>query len=140
MTPPLLEVRDLRVDIPMPHGRLRPVRGLSLSVDTAESVGLVGESGSGKSLTLRALLGLLPRPARIVSGTILIDGEDVTGLPAKRLKHRLTDTMSMIFQDSLTALNPVMRVGDQIAEAPLRKRCWSVMTSRWSARPARGCT
>jgi oligopeptide/dipeptide ABC transporter ATP-binding protein len=121
MTPPLLEVRDLHVEIPMPYGRLHAVRGVSLTVDTAESVGLVGESGSGKSLTLRALLGLLPRPARIVSGSILIDGEDVTGAPPKRLKRRLTDTMSMVFQDSLTALNPVMRVGDQIAEAPLRK-------------------
>jgi oligopeptide/dipeptide ABC transporter ATP-binding protein len=117
----VLEVRDLHVDIPMPHGRLHAVRGVSLSVGAAESVGLVGESGSGKSLTLRALLGLLPRPARIVSGTILIDGEDVSGLPPKRLRRRLTDTMSMIFQDSLTALNPVMRVGDQIAEAPLRR-------------------
>jgi oligopeptide/dipeptide ABC transporter ATP-binding protein len=121
VTPPLLEVRDLHVDIPMPYGRLRAVRGVSLSVDTAESVGLVGESGSGKSLTLRALLGLLPRPAKIVSGAILIDGEDVTGMPPKLLRRRLTDTMSMVFQDSLTALNPVMRVGDQIAEAPLRK-------------------
>jgi oligopeptide/dipeptide ABC transporter ATP-binding protein len=121
MTAPLLEVRDLHVDIPMPHGRLHAVRGVSLSVGTGESVGLVGESGSGKSLTLRALLGLLPRPARIVSGTVLIDGEDVSGLPAKRLHRRLTDTMSMVFQDSLTALNPVMRVGDQISESPLRK-------------------
>jgi oligopeptide/dipeptide ABC transporter ATP-binding protein len=121
MTEPLLEVRDLHVDIPLSHGRLHAVRGVSLSVGVAESVGLVGESGSGKSLTLRALLGLLPRPARIVSGTVLIDGEDVTGLPAKRLHRRLTDTMGMIFQDSLTALNPVMRVGDQISEAPLRK-------------------
>jgi oligopeptide/dipeptide ABC transporter ATP-binding protein len=121
MTAPVLEVRDLHVDIPMGHGRLHAVRGVSLSVGTGEAVGLVGESGSGKSLTLRALLGLLPRPARIISGTVLIDGEDVTGLPAKRLHRRLTDTMSMIFQDSLTALNPVMRVGDQIAEAPLRK-------------------
>src|SRR4051812_45449018 len=100
MTPPLLDVRDLHVDIPMPHGRLHAVRGVSLSVDTAESVGLVGESGSGKSLTLRALLGLLPRPARIVSGSILIDGEDVTGMPPERLRRRLTDNMSMIFQDS----------------------------------------
>ncbi|MCW2870454.1 ABC transporter ATP-binding protein [Actinacidiphila oryziradicis] len=121
MSAPLLEVRDLHVDIPLAHGRLHAVRGVSLSVGTGEAVGLVGESGSGKSLTLRALLGLLPRPARIISGTVLIDGEDVTGLPAKRLHRRLTDTMGMIFQDSLTALNPVMRVGDQIAEAPLRK-------------------
>jgi oligopeptide/dipeptide ABC transporter ATP-binding protein len=121
MTAPVLEVRDLHVEIPVPHGRLHAVRGVSLSVGGGESVGLVGESGSGKSLTLRALLGLLPRPARITSGTVLIDGEDVTGLPAKRLRRRLTDAMSMVFQDSLTALNPVLRVGDQIAEAPRRK-------------------
>ncbi|MCU1680403.1 MAG: Peptide/nickel transport system ATP-binding protein/oligopeptide transport system ATP-binding [Amycolatopsis sp.] len=121
MTAPVLEVRDLHVEIPLPHGRLHAVRGVSLAVDAGESVGLVGESGSGKSLTLRALLGLLPRPAKITSGTVLIDGEDVTGLPAKRLRRKLTDTMAMIFQDSLTALNPVHRVGDQIAETPLRR-------------------
>jgi oligopeptide/dipeptide ABC transporter ATP-binding protein len=121
VTAPVLEVRDLHVDIPLPHGHLRAVRGVSLSVGAGEAVGLVGESGSGKSLTLRALLGLLPRPARIASGTVLIDGEDVTGLPALRLRRRLTDTMSMVFQDSLTALNPVLRVGDQIAEAPRRR-------------------
>ncbi len=117
----VVEVRDLHVDLPLPHGTLHAVRGVSLSVGGGESVGLVGESGSGKSLTLRALLGLLPRPARITSGTVLIDGEDVTGLPPHRLRRRLTDTMSMVFQDSLTALNPVMRVGEQIAEAPRRK-------------------
>jgi oligopeptide/dipeptide ABC transporter ATP-binding protein len=121
MTAPVLEVRDLHVEIPLPHGTLHAVRGVSLSVGEAEAVGLVGESGSGKSLTLRALLGLLPRPAKVVSGTVLIDGQDVTGLPGRKLRRRLTDTMSMVFQDSLTALNPVMRVGDQIAEAPLRK-------------------
>ena len=88
MTAPLLEVRDLHVDIPLPHGRLHAVRGVSLTVGNGEAVGLVGESGSGKSLTLRALLGLLPRPARIISGTVLIDGEDVTGLPAKQLHRR----------------------------------------------------
>jgi oligopeptide/dipeptide ABC transporter ATP-binding protein len=121
VTAPLVEVHDLNVDIPMPHARLHAVRGISLSIGSGEAVGLVGESGSGKSLTLRALLGLLPRPARIASGTVLIDGQDVTGLPAHRLRDLLTDTMSMVFQDSLTALNPVMRVGDQIAEGPRRK-------------------
>ncbi len=121
MTAHLLEVRDLAIDIPLPHGRLHAVRGVSLSVGTGEAVGLVGESGSGKSLALRALLGLLPHPAQRVGGTVLIDGEDVSGLAPKVLSRRLTDTMSMIFQDSLTALNPVKRVGDQIAEAPLRK-------------------
>ena len=121
MTIPLLDVRDLNIDIPLPHGRLHAVRGVSLTVGAGESVGLVGESGSGKSLALRALLGLLPHPARLVSGTVLIDGEDVMGLAPKLLRQRLTDTMSMIFQDSLTALNPVTRVGVQIAEAPRRK-------------------
>lgn len=118
---PLLEVHDLHVDIPLPHGRLHAVRGVSLVMGTGEAVGLVGESGSGKSLALRALLGMLPHPVRFAGGTVLLDGEDVTGLPAKQRHRKLTDAMSMIFQDSLTALNPVMRVGDQIAEAPLRK-------------------
>ena len=121
MTSPLLEVRDLNIDVPLPHGRLHAVRGVSLTVGAGESVGLVGESGSGKSLALRAMLGLLPHPARLVSGTVLIDGEDVMGLAPKLRRQRLTDTMSMVFQDSLTALNPVIRVGDQIAEAPRRK-------------------
>jgi oligopeptide/dipeptide ABC transporter ATP-binding protein len=131
--PPVIEARDLHVDIPLPHGRLHAVRGVSLTVAAGESVGLVGESGSGKSLTLRALLGLLPRPAKITSGSVLIDGEDVTGLPPQRLRRRLTDTMSMVFQDSLTALNPVMRVGDQIAEAPRRKLGMSRTAARSTA-------
>ncbi|NMM22581.1 MAG: ABC transporter ATP-binding protein [Phycicoccus sp.] len=118
---PLLEVHDLHVDISLSHARLHAVRGVSLVVGTGEAVGLVGESGSGKSLALRALLGMLPVPVRFAGGTVLLDGEDVTGLPAKQRHRKLTDAMSMIFQDSLTALNPVMRVGDQIAEAPLRK-------------------
>ncbi len=121
MTIPLLEVRDLNIDVPLPHGRLHAVRGVSLTVGAGESVGLVGESGSGKSLALRAMLGLLPHPARLVSGTVLVDGEDVMGLAPTLRRQRLTDTMSMVFQDSLTALNPVIRVGDQIAEAPRRK-------------------
>jgi oligopeptide/dipeptide ABC transporter ATP-binding protein len=117
----LLEVHDLQVEIPLPHGRLHAVRGVSLQVDAGEAVGVVGESGSGKSLTLRALLGLLPHPARLTGGSILLDGVDVTGLPERRRRQVLTEAMSMVFQDSLTALNPVMRVGDQIAEVPRRR-------------------
>ncbi len=115
---PLLEVHDLQVEIPVPHGHLQAVRGVSLSVDAGEAIGIVGESGSGKSITLRALLGLLPQPARLTGGTILLDGVDVTGLPDKIRRKQLTDVMSMVSQDSLTALNPVMRVGEQIAEVP----------------------
>jgi oligopeptide/dipeptide ABC transporter ATP-binding protein len=117
----LMEVRDLQVEIPLPHGILRAIRGVSLVVDPGEAIGVVGESGSGKSITLRALLGLLPQPARITGGSILLDGVDVTGMPAKRRQKLLTDAVSMVFQDSLTALNPVMRVGEQIAEVPHRK-------------------
>ena len=117
----LLEVNDLHVEIPLPHGTLHAVRGVSLTADAGEAIGLVGESGSGKSLTLRALLGLLPQPARIAGGSIVVDGVDITGLPASERRKRLSSVMSMVFQDSLTALNPVMRVGDQIAEVPRRR-------------------
>jgi oligopeptide/dipeptide ABC transporter ATP-binding protein len=118
---PFLEVDDLHVEIPLPSGMLHAVRGVSLTADAGEAVGLVGESGSGKSLTLRALLGLLPQPARITGGRIVLDGVDVTALPTRERRRRLTGAMGMVFQDSLTALNPVMRVGEQIAEAPRRK-------------------
>jgi oligopeptide/dipeptide ABC transporter ATP-binding protein len=118
---PVLEAVDLHVEIPLPTGHLQAVRGVSLSVSAGESVGLVGESGCGKSITLRALLGLLPVPARITGGALLLDGVDVLGMPDRRRQRELTDAISMVFQDSLTALNPVMRVGDQIAEVPRRR-------------------
>jgi oligopeptide/dipeptide ABC transporter ATP-binding protein len=118
---PVLEAVDLHVEIPLPVGQLRAVRGVSLSVGAGESVGLVGESGSGKSITLRALLGLLPVPARVTGGALLLDGVDVLGMPERKRQQLLTDAASMVFQDSLTALNPVMRVGDQIAEVPRRR-------------------
>jgi len=117
----LLEVHDLDVEIPLPSGSLHAVRGVSLSASAGQAVGLVGESGSGKSLTLRAIMDLLPVPARIAGGSIVVQGVDVTGLsPTKRRAH-LSSVLSMIFQDSLTALNPTMRVGDQVAEVPLRR-------------------
>lgn len=117
----LLEVHDLDVEIPLPAGRLHAVRGVSLSASAGQAVGLVGESGSGKSLTLRAIMDLLPVPARISAGTIVVQGVEVTGMsPTKRRAH-LSSVLSMIFQDSLTALNPTMRVGDQVAEVPVRR-------------------
>jgi oligopeptide/dipeptide ABC transporter ATP-binding protein len=116
-----LEVHDLDVEIPLPSGSLHAVRGVSLSASGGQAVGLVGESGSGKSLTLRAIMDLLPVPARIAGGSIVVQGVDVTGMsPTKRRAH-LSAVLSMIFQDSLTALNPTMRVGDQVAEVPLRR-------------------
>ncbi len=117
----LLEVHDLDVEIPLRSGSLHAVRGVSLSASAGESVGLVGESGSGKSLTLRAIMDLLPVPARITGGSIIAGGVDVTGLTPRKRREHLSSVMSMIFQDSLTALNPTMRVGDQVAEVPRRR-------------------
>jgi peptide/nickel transport system ATP-binding protein/oligopeptide transport system ATP-binding protein len=115
----VVRVDDLTVEFALAHGTLRPVDGASFEVAAGEALGIVGESGSGKTMTLRALLGLLPRSARITSGTVEIDGVDVTHSSADRLRALRGKTASMIFQEPMTALNPVMRVGDQIAETPL---------------------
>jgi oligopeptide/dipeptide ABC transporter ATP-binding protein len=116
---PILEVRDLHVEIPLTRGTVRAVDGASFTVAPGEAMGLVGESGSGKSMTLRAILGLLPHPAGIAGGEILYEGADLVTMPAKKLQDLRGKEISMIFQEPMTALNPVMRVGDQIAEGPL---------------------
>jgi peptide/nickel transport system ATP-binding protein/oligopeptide transport system ATP-binding protein len=118
MSTPLLEVRDLRVDIDTPRGTLHAVRGASFSVLPGEALGLVGESGCGKSMSLRAILGLLPPKARIVGGEVLLDGVDLVGMGRQELRKVRGRRVSMVFQEPMTALNPVMRVGDQIGEAP----------------------
>jgi len=126
----LLEVHDLNVEIPLSSGRLHAVRGVSLSASAGQAVGLVGESGSGKSLTLRAVMDLLPVPATITGGTIVVNGVDVSNMSAKQRREHLSSAMAMIFQDSLTALNPTMRVGDQIAEVPVRRLGMSRSSAR----------
>jgi len=118
---PLLELHDVDVEIPLPGGTLHAVRGVSMSASPGQAVGLVGESGSGKSLTLRAAMDLLPVPAAVTGGSIVVDGVDVTGMAPARRREHLSSVMAMIFQDSLTALNPTMRVGDQVAEVPRRR-------------------
>ena len=119
MSEPILEVRDLHVEIPLTRGTVRAVDGASFTVAPGEAMGLVGESGSGKSMTLRAILGLLPHPAGIAGGEILYEGADLVTMSAKKLQDLRGKEISMIFQEPMTALNPVMRVGDQIAEGPL---------------------
>jgi oligopeptide/dipeptide ABC transporter ATP-binding protein len=116
---PLLRVTDLRVEFHLARGVLRAVDGASFEVQPGEALGLVGESGSGKTMALRALVGLLPRTARIAGGSIEIDGEDVVRVDERRRRELRGNSVSMIFQEPMTALNPVMRVGDQIAEGPL---------------------
>ena len=119
MTEPVLEVRDLHVEIPLTRGTVHAVDGSSFSLAPGEAMGLVGESGSGKSMTLRAILGLLPHPAAITGGQILFNGVDLVTLETRKLQDLRGKAISMIFQEPMTALNPVMRVGDQIAEGPL---------------------
>ncbi len=119
MTGPLLQVRDLHVQIASRRGVVRAVDGVSFEVARGDAMGLVGESGSGKSMTLRAILGVLPPEARITSGQILLDGQDLVPLRQSDLNRIRGPKMSMIFQEPMSALNPVMRVGRQIAEGPL---------------------
>jgi len=125
MSEALLELRDLRVEIPTPRGVVRAVDGASFRVAAGETVGLVGESGCGKSMTLRAILGLLPGPGRIVGGEVLYGGTDLLQLPKARLRALRGREISMIFQEPATALNPVVRIGDQIAEVPLARLGYS---------------
>ena len=115
---PILSVRDLRVEIPTPAGIVRAVDGVSFDLRAGGSLGLVGESGCGKSMTLRAIPGLLPRPGRIAGGTVEYDGRDLTASSEADLQRQRGSGIAMIFQEPMTALNPVMRVGDQIAEGP----------------------
>ncbi len=112
---PILSVRDLRVEIPTPRGVVKAVDGVSLDVPRGGALGLVGESGCGKSMTLRAILGLLPGRARIAGGDVVFDGEALSTRSLGRLRG---DSIGMVFQEPMTALNPVMRVGEQIAEGP----------------------
>jgi oligopeptide/dipeptide ABC transporter ATP-binding protein len=118
MSGPMLEVRDLHVRISSGRGEVRAVDGVSFEVARGEALGLVGESGSGKSMTLRAILGVLPAEARVTSGQILLDGVDLVPLGNSALNQIRGPKMSMIFQEPMSALNPVMRVGQQIAEGP----------------------
>ncbi len=110
---PLLEARQLRVS----YGPVEVVRGIDLHVDANEVVALVGESGSGKSTTAHALISLLPPGGRLTHGTVLLDGREISGLPPKQLQQLRGRDVGLIPQDPLMSLNPVMRIGDQLAEA-----------------------
>lgn len=117
---PLLTVDNLRVHFHTRDGVVRAVDGVSYSIEPGETLGIVGESGSGKSVSQYALLGLLPvPPARIESGTALFDGTDLLRCGPREQRAIRGKRIAMIFQDPMTALNPYMRVGQQLTE-PLR--------------------
>jgi oligopeptide/dipeptide ABC transporter ATP-binding protein len=111
----LLSIRDLRVTFPTHDGDVQAVRGVDLDVDAGELVGVVGESGSGKSVTFLAVMGLLPKSAKI-TGSVIVGGRDVLAAPSSEWRAMRGKEMAMIFQDPLSALNPVHRVGKQVTE------------------------
>ncbi|MDP9440805.1 MAG: ABC transporter ATP-binding protein, partial [Actinomycetota bacterium] len=113
---PLLEIDDLSVSFPTPDGLVHAVRGVNLSLDSGSVLGVVGESGSGKSVTMMAVMGLLPKSARI-TGSVRFRGQEMVGLPNHEMRKFRGSQMGMIFQDPMTSLNPVFTVGHQIAEA-----------------------
>jgi oligopeptide/dipeptide ABC transporter ATP-binding protein len=115
----VLEVRDLHVDIRSRRSVVHAVDGASFDVPRGQAMGLVGESGCGKSMTLRSILRVLPPGGVIVSGDVRFDGTELTRLSSSEMNDVRGRRISMIFQEPMTALNPVMRVGDQIAEAPM---------------------
>ena len=114
---PLLRVDDLRVRFWTSRGIVHAVNGISFDVRAGETLGLVGESGCGKSVTALAAMGILPRAARIPSGSIKLDGRELIGLSERSWRRVRGKEIAMIFQDPMTSLNPVLTVGAQLRES-----------------------
>lgn len=131
MTAPILSVENLRLDAHTPDGSRTLVDDVSFAIAPASALGVVGESGSGKSLTMLAALGLLPPGVRVASGRILVDGRDVTLMGERDLRDMRGRITGMVFQDPMSALNPLRSVGAQVAAAV---RAHSPATSRAAAR------
>lgn len=118
MTDNILEISDLVVQYTSDDATIHALNGINLSVKRGETIGLVGETGAGKTTIARAILRILQTPpAKIISGEILFNGQDVLSLTEKEMRKIRGDKIAMIFQDPMTALNPVKKIGDQIAEA-----------------------
>ncbi|MGH7658947.1 MAG: ABC transporter ATP-binding protein [Gemmatimonadales bacterium] len=113
----MLEVKDLKIRFPGAAGESRPVDGVTFGIARGETFALVGESGCGKSLTSLALVQLIPPPGRILpDSSIRLEDRELIGLPEEELRAIRGDRIGMVFQDPMTSLNPVLRIGDQIAE------------------------
>ena len=113
----LLEVKNLKVEFPTRAGVVKAVNDVTFSVDKGETVAIVGESGSGKSVTSLSIMRLLQAPGHVAGGSITFDGQDLLALSDKDMEQVRGSKISMIFQEPMTSLNPVYRVGDQIVEA-----------------------
>lgn len=119
MTSEVLEIKNLSVSIDSPGGTVQAVRDVSLTLHKGEVLAIVGESGCGKSILCRSVMKLLPLHARIVQGSIVADGVDITQYSERDMVKLRGKLFSMIFQDPMTALDPTMTIGAQIAEAVL---------------------
>ncbi|MBD3664525.1 ABC transporter ATP-binding protein [Sulfitobacter aestuariivivens] len=119
MTTPILSIRNLTVEIPTRHGILRPVDNVSYDIGKGEILGVVGESGAGKSMAGNAVIGLLSPPAHIAHGEIHVNGQRVDHLHGDPMRRLRGKEIGMVFQDPLTSLNPLLRIGDQLTETIL---------------------
>ena len=117
MKDPILEVNNLRVSFRTYNGKVQAVRGIDFKLFEGETLAIVGESGSGKSVTTKAILGILPKNSIIEEGEILYKGDDLTKYKEKDFYKIRGKEISLIFQDPLSALNPIMKIGKQITEA-----------------------
>ena len=118
MPEPVLSIRDLAVEFKTDDGIVHAVDGISYDVFPGETLGIVGESGSGKSVSTMSILGLIPQPpGRIVSGTAMFKDRDLLKLSKREMRKFRGDEVAMVFQDPMTSLNPVLKVGFQLAEA-----------------------
>src|SRR6218665_1348034 len=135
----MLKIETLKVALDADAGLVRAIDGMLLTLKRGETFALVGESGCGKSMTALALMRLLPDNGRITAGRLLLDEQDVFGLPETQMREVRGGRIGMIFQEPSTSLNPVMRVGDQIVEAieahtPLRGAAARAKAIDWLAR------
>jgi len=131
---PLLEIHDLAVTFTGSDGIARAVDGIDLTVEEGETVGLVGESGCGKSVTALAILRLVEPPGYIAHGSsVRLGGRDLLALGAKEIREVRGNHVALVFQEPLSALNPVLTIGDQIAEAIRAHQTVSRSTARWRA-------
>jgi len=112
----MLEIKNLKTRFNTYDGVVKALEGVNLEVKEGEVFGIVGETGCGKSVTSYSLMQLLPRTAEIVAGEITLDGEEITGASDSRMRQIRGGEIGMIFQDPLSALNPVMKIKDQISE------------------------
>lgn len=113
----LLEVKDLHTSFNVPSGEVRSVNGVSFTLRRGEVLGIVGESGSGKSVTAYSVMQILEKPGRVIGGSIKFKGQELLGLPNRQLQRIRGKNISIIFQDSMSSLNPVWSIGNQLMEA-----------------------